>query len=204
MAAFEPLWLPFDHPLWIVYSSGTTGLPNPSCTAHGGIVLVAMVTGLHMDLGASYAANSLGERFCWYSSTGWVMWNCQVAGLLSGTTCVIFDGSPRRAAPGARLGVLWRFAARHRVTFQRGRGLHAGCMKAGWIWPPAATCRACARWAARLAAVGRGAGVGQRAVRSHCRHPGAKRTSGGSTSRAAPILLAASSAARLSCRSAPA
>ena len=132
VAAFEPLWLPFDHPLWIVYSSGTTGLPKPIVHSHGGIVLVAMVTGLHMDLGASYAANSLGERFCWYSSTGWVMWNCQVAGLLSGTTCVIFDGSPGGPRQAPDWGTLWRFAARHRVTFLgSGAAFFAGCMKAG-------------------------------------------------------------------------
>ncbi|MHA7599987.1 acetoacetate--CoA ligase [Alicycliphilus sp. T452] len=132
VAAFEPLWLPFDHPLWIVYSSGTTGLPKPIVHAHGGIVLVAMVTGLHMDVGPSYAPNSLGERFCWYSSTGWVMWNCQVAGLLSGTTCVIFDGSPGGPRGAPDWTTLWRFAARHRVTFLgSGAAFFAGCMKAG-------------------------------------------------------------------------
>ncbi len=131
-AAFEPLWLPFDHPLWIVYSSGTTGLPKPIVHPHGGMVLVAMLTSLHMDLGGSIGANNLGERFLWYSSTGWVMWNCQVAGLLSGTTCVIFDGSPGGPREAPDWGVLWRFAARHGVTFfGSGAAFYAGCMKAG-------------------------------------------------------------------------
>ena len=58
--AFEPLWLPFDHPLWIVYSSGTTGLPKPIVHPHGGMVLVALASGLHMDIGGSYQPNNFG------------------------------------------------------------------------------------------------------------------------------------------------
>jgi acetoacetyl-CoA synthetase len=114
-AAFEPMWLPFDHPLWIVYSSGTTGLPKAHRARAWRHVLVAMAGNLHNDLGCSYAPDSLGERYHWYSSTGWVMWNCQVAGLLSGTTCVIFDGSPggpRQTRPtGACCGALRRATA---------------------------------------------------------------------------------------------
>ncbi|MDB5895400.1 MAG: acetoacetate--CoA ligase, partial [Rhodoferax sp.] len=94
-AAFEPRWLPFDHPVWIVYSSGTTGLPKPIVHGHGGSILVALVLNvLHNDVGCSYSPNSFGERFHWYSSTGWVMWNVQMAALLNGTTACIFDGSP--------------------------------------------------------------------------------------------------------------
>src|SRR5262249_45258747 len=93
--AFEPEWVPFDHPLWIVYSSGTTGLPKPIVHGHGGVMIVALALSvLHNDIGCSYQPTSLGERFHWYSSTGWIMWNCQANGLLNGTTCCIFDGSP--------------------------------------------------------------------------------------------------------------
>lgn len=85
-AAFEPEWLPFDHPLWIVYSSGTTGLPKALVHGHGGIVMVGAASRKLGDVGCSYAPNSLGERFHWYSTTGWVMWNSQVSGLLDGAT----------------------------------------------------------------------------------------------------------------------
>jgi acetoacetyl-CoA synthetase len=133
VAAFEPLWLPFDHPLWIVYSSGTTGLPKPIVHGHGGMVLVALqLKGLHNDIGCSYEANSYGERYHWYSSTGWVMWNAQVSGLLGGTTCVIYDGNPGGSKERPDWGVLWRFAAETGVTsFGAGAAFYANCMKAG-------------------------------------------------------------------------
>ncbi|WP_198971702.1 acetoacetate--CoA ligase [Xylophilus sp. ASV27] len=132
-AAFEPLWLPFDHPLWIVYSSGTTGAPKPIVHGHGGTLIVAMANGaLHYDLGPGYAPNSLGERFHWYSSTGWVMWNAQAAGLLLGATCCIYDGSPSGSKERPDWGVLWRFAAETGVRFfGAGAAFFAGCMKAG-------------------------------------------------------------------------
>jgi acetoacetyl-CoA synthetase len=138
--AFEPLWLAFDHPLWIVYSSGTTGLPKPIVHGHGGTIVVALALKcLHNDIGCSYAANSFGERYFWYSSTGWVMWNAQMSGLLNGTTCCIFDGNPAGKTVDAAgqkqppdWTTLWRFAAELGTTFfGAGAAYFANCKKAG-------------------------------------------------------------------------
>ncbi|HEY3496250.1 MAG TPA: acetoacetate--CoA ligase [Polyangiaceae bacterium] len=103
--AFEAV--PFDHPLWILYSSGTTGLPKPIVQGHGGILLEHLkALALHGDLGE-------GDRFFWFTTTGWMMWNFLASGLLVGSTLVLYDGSP--AHPG--LDVLWRLAAEEGVTY---------------------------------------------------------------------------------------
>ncbi|WP_426438786.1 acetoacetate--CoA ligase [Bradyrhizobium genosp. P] len=130
--AFEPEWLPFDHPLWIVYSSGTTGLPKPILHSHGGVIVVSLpLSTLHNDIGCSYQDNSFGERFHWYSSTGWIMWNCQANGLLNGTTCCIFDGSPGGSKDKPDWTTLWRFAASAKATFfGAGAAFFANCTKA--------------------------------------------------------------------------
>ncbi|MES2509187.1 MAG: acetoacetate--CoA ligase [Pseudomonadota bacterium] len=132
--AFEPMWLPFDHPLWIVYSSGTTGLPKPIVHGHGGAMVVAVaLLRLHNDVVPSAAGTGTPERFHWYSSTGWIMWNVQAGALLNGTTICIYDGNP---AGGHKdkpdWTTLWRFAADTGVTFfGAGAAFYANCMKAG-------------------------------------------------------------------------
>jgi len=114
--------VPFDHPLWVLYSSGTTGLPKPIVHGHGGIVLEHLkALCLHQDICPD-------DVFFWYTTTGWMMWNYLMGGLLAGATVVAFDGSA--VHPGT--DELWRLAAELGVTyFGTGAPYLVSCMKAG-------------------------------------------------------------------------
>jgi acetoacetyl-CoA synthetase len=129
IAATAPLEIadvPFDHPLWILYSSGTTGLPKPIVHGHGGALLNGLVNlALHTD-------TRPGTRFLWSASTGWIVWNGHVMGLLTGSTVCLYDGAVTGPGPGADWSFLWRYAARNRLNvLGAGAAFYANCLKHG-------------------------------------------------------------------------
>ncbi len=117
---FTPL--PFDHPLWVLYSSGTTGLPKPIVQSQGGILIQHLKElSLHLNL-------KPGDRFFWFTTTGWMMWNLLIGGLLVGSTIVLYDGSPGYP----EMGALWQFVEASGVTFfGTSAGYLSALMKSG-------------------------------------------------------------------------
>ncbi|WP_375688416.1 acetoacetate--CoA ligase [Pseudooceanicola sp. LIPI14-2-Ac024] len=111
----------FSHPIWIVYSSGTTGNPKPIVHGHGGVMLEAAKQSLHQDI-------TRKDRFSWLTSSGWIMWNTQAGALAAGTTLVIYDGAPNHPD----MLQVWRMVAEEKITyFGAGAAFYMGCQKAG-------------------------------------------------------------------------
>ena len=113
--------VPFSHPIWIVYSSGTTGNPKPIVHGHGGVLLEGCKQTLHQDIGPE-------SRYSWMTSSGWIMWNSQWTALSRGALVALFDGAPNYPD----MLEVWRFVAREKLTyFGAGAAFYMGCEKAG-------------------------------------------------------------------------
>ncbi len=121
-AAFEHEFVPFEHPLWVLYSSGTTGLPKPIVHSQGGMLVELLkALALHNDV-------KEGDRFFWYTTTGWMMWNYLVGGLLHGATLVLYNGHPAWPHPDS----LWSVMEQTGTTYMGTSAAYiSACMKAG-------------------------------------------------------------------------
>lgn len=121
-AALSPEPVPFDHPLWVLFSSGTTGKPKGIVHGHGGVLLEHLKFGaLHLDLRP-------GDRVLWYTTPSWMMWNALVCCMLAGASIVCLDGSPGHPSVDA----LWRHAAEHDVALLGTSPAYvAACIKSG-------------------------------------------------------------------------
>ncbi|WP_151706116.1 acetoacetate--CoA ligase [Weizmannia acidilactici] len=121
-AEMEYEYVPFDHPLWILFSSGTTGLPKPIVQGQGGILME------HLKILKVEQGVEPEDIYFWFTTTGWMMWNLLIGNLLAGCTIVLYDGSP--AHPG--IDTLWDLAEDAGVThFGTSAGFINVCMKSG-------------------------------------------------------------------------